>query len=168
MSHICRDSCVFWALQSTLCVCVCVSVCVSVCMCVCGLSSSVTSNSFVTPLTVAHQAPLFMEFSWQKYGNGLPFLPQGDLLNPGSQRGVSCISCTGRQILYHRATWEAQSSALYPFLFHCHTFIRLSVTAGGQPPCASGRKLCVARNMKLTLNPSPEPCPFKICRPWGL
>ena len=68
-----------------LCVCVsvCVCVCVCLCLCVCGLSSSVTSNSFVTPLTVAHQAPLFMEFFWQKYGNGLPFLPQGDLLNPG-------------------------------------------------------------------------------------
>ena len=23
--------------------------------------------------------------------------------------GVSCISCIGRQILYHRATWEAQT-----------------------------------------------------------
>ena len=33
------------------------------------------------PLT--HQAPLPMEFSRQKYWNGLPFPPPGDLLNPG-------------------------------------------------------------------------------------
>ena len=26
---------------------------------------------------------------------------------PRDQPQISCISCTGRQILYHRATWEA-------------------------------------------------------------
>ena len=35
------------------------------------------------PMTVAHQAPLSMEFSRQKYWNGLPFLSPGDLPNPG-------------------------------------------------------------------------------------
>ena len=29
---------------------------------------------FVTPWTVAHKAPLSMEFSRQEYGSGLPFL----------------------------------------------------------------------------------------------
>ena len=38
---------------------------------------------FVTPCTVAHQAPLFMEFSSQEYWSGLPFPPPGDLPNPG-------------------------------------------------------------------------------------
>ena len=33
--------------------------------------------------TVAHQAPLFMEFSRQEYWNGLPFPPPGDLPNAG-------------------------------------------------------------------------------------
>ena len=38
---------------------------------------------FATPWTVAHQAPLFMEFSRQEYWSGLPFPSSGDLPNPG-------------------------------------------------------------------------------------
>ena len=34
---------------------------------------------FETPWTVAHQVPLFMEFSTQEYWNGLPFSSPGDL-----------------------------------------------------------------------------------------
>ena len=46
------------------------------------LSRSVMSDS-VTPWTVAHQAPLSMGFSRQKYWSELPFPPSGDLLDPG-------------------------------------------------------------------------------------
>ena len=35
-----------------------------------------------TPWTVAHQAPLFMEFSKQEYWSGLPFPSPGDLPDP--------------------------------------------------------------------------------------
>ena len=35
------------------------------------------------PRTVDHQAPLSMEFSKQEYWIGLPFLPPGDLPDPG-------------------------------------------------------------------------------------
>ena len=38
---------------------------------------------FVTPWTVAHQAPLSMGFSRQEYWSGLPYLPPGDLPDPG-------------------------------------------------------------------------------------
>ena len=38
---------------------------------------------FVTPWTVAHQAPLSMEFSRQKYWSGLPFPSPGDLPDSG-------------------------------------------------------------------------------------
>ena len=38
---------------------------------------------FVTPWTVAQQAPLSMEFSRQEYWSGLPFLSLGDLPEPG-------------------------------------------------------------------------------------
>ena len=38
---------------------------------------------FVTPWTVAHQAPQSMEFSRQEYWSGLPFPPAGDLPDPG-------------------------------------------------------------------------------------
>ena len=54
--------------------CVCVCVCVCVCM-----SRSVLSNSFVTPGTVALQAPLSMGFSRQEYWSGLPCPSPGNL-----------------------------------------------------------------------------------------
>ena len=38
---------------------------------------------FVTPWTVAHQAPLSMGFSRQEYWSGLQFPPPGDLPNTG-------------------------------------------------------------------------------------
>ena len=38
---------------------------------------------FVTLWTVAHQAPLSMEFSRQEYWSGLPFPSPGYLLHPG-------------------------------------------------------------------------------------
>ena len=38
---------------------------------------------FATLWTVAHQAFLSMEFSWQEYWSGLPFPPPGDLLDSG-------------------------------------------------------------------------------------
>ena len=55
-----------------------------------GLLLGVVSNTmlcpvrlFVTPWTVACQAPLTMGFIRQEYWNGLPCPPAGDLLDPG-------------------------------------------------------------------------------------
>ena len=42
---------------------------------------------FVTPWTVAYQAPQSMGFSRQKYWSGLPFPSPGDLPNPGIEPG---------------------------------------------------------------------------------
>ena len=44
---------------------------------------TVVSDSFATPWTVAHQAPLSMGFPRQDYWSGLPFPSPGDLPNPG-------------------------------------------------------------------------------------
>ena len=38
---------------------------------------------FVTPCTIAYQAPLSMGFSKQEYWSGLPFPSPGHLPNPG-------------------------------------------------------------------------------------
>ena len=51
----------------------------------------------ITPWTVAHQAPLSMEFSRQEQWNGQPFPSPGDLPNPG--KNPHLLHC--RQILYH-------------------------------------------------------------------
>ena len=63
---------------------------------------------FAAPWTVYCQAPLFMEFSRQEYWSGLPLSTPGDL--PDSDWAhISCVSCTGRWILYRCAIREVIS-----------------------------------------------------------
>ena len=77
----------------TPCVCVCVCVCVyklvhddliyHLLWLMLSFSCSAVSNSFVSPLTLTHQAPLSMEFSRQEYWSRLPFHSPGYLPKPG-------------------------------------------------------------------------------------
>ena len=46
---------------------------------------------FTTPWTVAHQAPLSMEFSRQEYWSELSFPSQGDLPDPGIELRFSAL-----------------------------------------------------------------------------
>ena len=46
---------------------------------------------FVTPWTVAYQAPLSMGFSRQEYWSGLPLPSPGDLPNPGIEPRSSTL-----------------------------------------------------------------------------
>ena len=57
---------------------------------------------FATLWTVAHQAPLSMEFFSQEYCSGLPFPPPGDFPNPGIKLGSPAL--TGG--FFTSATWE--------------------------------------------------------------
>ena len=93
-----------FAFQWMLCVCVCSCVCV--CVCVCVFCYSVVSES-LWPQTVAHQDPLSMEFPEQNYWSEPPFPLLGHPSNPGTGPRVPASLCTGRQILYHWASWEA-------------------------------------------------------------
>ena len=54
------------------------------------VSHTVASDS-VIPWTVACQAPLSMDFSRQEYLSGLPFLPPGDLPDPGIKTGSPAL-----------------------------------------------------------------------------
>ena len=54
------------------------------CCCCCCAQSLSCVLLFTAPWTVAHQAPLSMEFSKQEYQSGLPFLLQGIFLTQGS------------------------------------------------------------------------------------
>ena len=56
---------------------------VIVCVCVCARVLLSHVQLFVTPWTVAHQAPLSMRFPRQEYWSGLPCPTRGDLPNPG-------------------------------------------------------------------------------------
>ena len=64
---------------------------------------------FVTPWTVVNQAPLFMKFSRQEYWSGCHFLLQGTHLTQGSNTHLLHF-LHWRQILYHWATWEYQTT----------------------------------------------------------
>ena len=81
--------------------------CVCVCVCVCALSRV---QLFVTPWTLARQAPLSMEFSRQAYWSGLPFSSPGDLPNPGIKPMSPAL--VGRFFIT-RATWEVHNP-FYP------------------------------------------------------
>ena len=59
---------------------------------------------FATSWTVAHQAPLSMEFFRQEYWSGLPFPSSGESSWPRDRTWVSYVC---RLILYHWATREA-------------------------------------------------------------
>ena len=54
-------------------------------------SHSVVSDSFATPWTTAHQAPLSMGFPRQEYWSGLLFSSPGDLLNPEIEAGSPAV-----------------------------------------------------------------------------
>ena len=56
---------------------------------------------FVTPWTVAHQAPLFMGFLGQEYWSRLPLPSPGDLPSPGTEPTSPVATYIGRRVLYH-------------------------------------------------------------------
>ena len=62
-------------------------------MCMCAQSLS-RVQLLATSWTVAHQAPLSMEFSKQEYRSGLPFPSPGDLPDPGIE--PASLSLAGR------------------------------------------------------------------------
>jgi len=79
------------------------------------------SDSFATPWTVAHQAPLSMGFSRQGYWSGFPCPPPGDLPHPGIKpaslmspplagrfftMGPSCPKCLARSYLITRYLFQ--------------------------------------------------------------
>ena len=70
---------------------------------------------FVTPWTVAWQAPLLMEFSRQEYWCGLLFPISGDLPDSRARIHDSCVSGIDRWILYLWGTWEAFSAIICIF-----------------------------------------------------
>ena len=55
-------------------------------------------STLCNPMDYSPPAPLSLGFPRQECWSGLPFSPPGDR---------KCISCIGRWILYHWATWEA-------------------------------------------------------------
>ena len=91
--------------------------------CTCVLSCI---QFFATPWTVAHQAPLSMEFSRQEYWSGLPFPSPGDLPDPGTEptSPVSPALAGGFfTTAPHGNLWHLGSNCNLGYLaFHCRGF----------------------------------------------
>ena len=66
---------------------------------------------FATPWTIAHQAPLSMEFSRQEYFSGLPCPSPEDLPNPGIEPTSLMSPALAGGFFTSCATWEAPSLA---------------------------------------------------------
>ena len=81
------------------------SICVCGCVCVCSVSrlcpTLCDSMDYSPPGSSVHG------LSQQEYWSGLPFPPSRGSFRPRDWTRVSCISCIGRWVLYHWATWEA-------------------------------------------------------------
>ena len=63
--------------------------------------------TLVTPRTAAHQAPLSMGIFQARI---LEWVAISYFRGSSQHRDWTCISCIGRRILYHWATWEAHPS----------------------------------------------------------
>ena len=85
----------------------------ALCMCVCTVcvSHSAVSDS-ASPWTVAHQAPLSMQFSRQEYWSGLPFPSQGEHPDPG----IECRS----PVLQADSLSLSHQESLFNHYFHCN------------------------------------------------
>ena len=70
---------------------------------------------FVTPWTVAHQAPLSIEFSMQEYWSGLPCLCNLCLMSPALAGGFLTASATWEARVYVCACMCVCSPCVYTF-----------------------------------------------------
>ena len=63
----------------------------------------------MTPGTVAHQAPLPMEFARQEYWSGLLFPTAGDLPNQGIETAFLASPAFAGRLFNTSTAWEAQN-----------------------------------------------------------
>ena len=74
---------------------------------VCMLGHFSHVQLFVTLWTLAHQAPLSMGFTRQKYWSGLPCPPPADLPNPGIEPKSLLSPALAGGFFTISATWKA-------------------------------------------------------------
>ena len=101
------------------------------CMCV-HIQSLSCVRLFATPRTVASQAPLSIGVSKQEHWSEFATSSSRGSSWPRNRSGISWVSCTGRRILYHCATWESpiydakKSNNFNLYFGGCHMDLELS------------------------------------------
>ena len=91
---------------------------------------------FAIPQTVAHQAPLFIEFCRQEYWSELPCPPPGDLPNPGIEPVSLTQPALAGGFFTTSATWEAPKIVVL-MLSHVQLFVT-PWTVAHQAPLSMG------------------------------
>ena len=107
----------------------------------CTLSHFSCVQLFATLWAVACQAPLSMGFPRQENWSGLPYLPPGDLPNPGIEPVSLASPALAGSSFTTRATWEALSRSLLLLLLSRFSRVRLCATpqtAAHQAPPSLG------------------------------
>ena len=107
-------------------------------MCVCALSRFSHIQLFVTPWTVAHQAPLSGGFSRPEYWSGFSHSPPGDLLDSGIEPLSLTSPALAGSFFTSRATCED------PSILHTVSIVH-------------------ARQLQLPNSSHPLPFPLGIC-----
>ena len=103
--------------------------------CACMVSRFSRVRLFVTPWTVARQAPLPTGFSRQGYWSGLPCPPPGDLSNPGTEfPSLMSVALTGR-FFTSSATWEAPMWPDSCLILRLHLLIHSSSPGSNSATC---------------------------------
>ena len=137
-----------------MCGCMCVYIYVCVCMCAQSLSCV---QLFVTPWTVAS-----LLCPWDILGKntemGCHFLLQGigRFTDQTHISCIPCISCTGRQILYHWATWEAQVY-MYIWWWWCSCKSWLTLVTPWTVACQAPLSMGISRQEYWSGLPFPSP-----------
>ena len=67
---------------------------------------------FATPWTVAHKAPLSVEFPRQEYWSGLPFPSPGDIPDPGIEPESPTLQAWSLPLSHLGSTYRVQAPAL--------------------------------------------------------
>ena len=80
----------------------------TMCVCACILSRFSCVRLFVTPWTIAHQAPLSMGILQARILSGLPCPPPGDLPHPGIEPTSLMSPAWADGFFTTSATWEPQ------------------------------------------------------------
>ena len=108
-------------------------------------------HGFVTPWTVAHQAPLSMGFSRQKYWTGLPFPSPGDLNGPGT-KPVSPALASGffSTEPLGETSWGNQFSSI------AQSCLTLCNPMDCSPPSSSVHGILQARILECVVPPSSQ------------
>ena len=84
---------------------------------VCMLNHSCSVKLFVTPQTIARQAPLSTGFSRQEYWSGLPCPPPEDLPNQGIEPMSLTSPALASEFFTISASWEAHKSIQFSLIY---------------------------------------------------